>query len=245
MAVAVLVGLGAAAALLFAGYVFGAKSGRGVRERLTARALADAQEMRNLREQVVREQDGARGFREDVGKMMDALLRQGDALQRVVGPIVERNEQFEALRSMVQNALGPLLQREQLAFELGTLNDASSTRGELTRLLDEIAEKGHFSAVLLCDDHGLPLAASTDARELERLAATTALMVLMADRIGGSGAPTPLSLMIHDAEDKETLCRIFRVREQRMLLTAVARGRALSPLALDAALPTVDRALTR
>ena len=244
MAVAVLVGFGAAAALLFAGCVFGAKSGRRARERLAARALADAQEVQNLREQVAREQDAARDFREDVSRMIDALLRQGDALQQVVVPIVERSEQFEALRAVVQSALAPLLQREQLAFDLGALHTESTTHGQLAHLLDEIAERGHFSTVLLCDDNGLPLAANSGAREQERLAATTALMVLLADRIGGEGAPAPLSMMIHDTDDKETLCRIFRVRDQRMLLTAVSQGRALSPLALDAALPTVDRVLT-
>jgi len=244
MAVAGLVGFGAAAALLLAGYVFGAKSGRQARERLASRALADAQEVRNLREQVAREQEGAGNFREEVSKRIDALLRQGDALQRAVVPIVERSEQFEGLLSVVQSALSPLLQREQLAFDLGALPTKSTTHGQLTPLLDEIAERGHFSAVLLCDDNGLPLAANSGARELERLAATAALLVLLADRIGGEGVSAPLSMMIHDTDDKETLCRIFRVRDQRMLLIAVSQGRALSPLALDAALPTVDRVLT-
>ena len=155
-----------------------------------------------------------------------------------------RNEQDESLRTTIQQILAPLAQREKLSLELSHLGDRSGHHGDLSTLLDQIAEKGNFSAVLLSDNEGLPLAASRNARDLDRLGATSSLLLLIADRLARDDAPAPLSLMVHDGANRVTLCRIFRVGYQRLALTAVSPGGQLTPTALDPALVKVDAALS-
>ncbi|MBL8431849.1 MAG: hypothetical protein JNK80_05585, partial [Dechloromonas sp.] len=64
-----------------------------------------------------------------------------------------------------------------------------------------------------------------------------------ADRLGRDDAPAPLSLMVHDGANMVTLCRIFKVGDQRLALTAVSPGGQLTTTALDPALVKVDAAL--
>jgi hypothetical protein len=154
------------------------------------------------------------------------------------------DEGDENLRTTIKQVLSPLIQREQLSFELSHLKAVSGRRSDLTALLDQIADKGNFSAVLLSDEEGWPLASSSNTRELERLCATASLLFLLADRIARDSAPAPLSLMVHDESNTVTLCRIFRVGDQRLSLTAVSAGVQLTPTALDPALVKVDAVLS-
>lgn len=154
------------------------------------------------------------------------------------------DEGDENLRSAIKQLLTPLIQREQLSFELAHLKAASGRRSDLTTLLDQIAEKGNFSAVLLSDEEGWPLAASSNTRDLDTLGATASLIFLLADRIARDSAPAPLSLMFHDEANTATLCRIFHVGGQRLSLTAVSTGALLTPTALDPALVKVDAVLS-
>ena len=155
-----------------------------------------------------------------------------------------RNEQEESLRTAIQQILAPLAQREKLSFDLSHLEGRSGHHSDLSTLLDQIAEKGNFTAVLLSDNEGLPLAASRNARDLDRLGATSSLLLLIADRMGRGDAPAPLSLMVHDGANMVTLCRIFNVGDQRLALTAVSPGGQLTPMALDPALVKVDVVLS-
>jgi hypothetical protein len=164
----------------------------------------------------------------------------GTLRQRVSAP----DDGDENLRATIKNVLAPLMQREQLSFDLSHLTGASGRRSDLTALVDQIAERGNFSAVLLSDEAGWPLASSSGARDLERLGATASLVFLLADRIGRDSAPAPLSLMVHDEANTVTLCRIFRVAEQRLALTAVSSGAQLTPTALDPALVRIAAVLS-
>ena len=155
-----------------------------------------------------------------------------------------RNEQEESLRTTIQQILAPLAQREKLSLDLAHLEGRSGHHSDLSTLLDQIAEKGNFTAVLLSDNEGLPLASSRNARDLDRLGATSSLLLLMADRFGRDDAPSPLSLMVHDGANMVTLCRIFNVNDQRLALTAVSPGGQLTPTALDPALVKVDVVLS-
>ena len=150
----------------------------------------------------------------------------------------------ESLRTTIRRVLNPLIQREKLSFELSHLQAVSGRRSDLTALLDQIAEKGNFSAVLLSDEEGWPLATSGNARDPDRLGATASLLLLLADRIARDKSPAPLSLMVHDESNTVTLCRIFRVGDQRLSLTAVSTGVLLTPTALDPALVKVDAVLS-
>lgn len=169
----------------------------------------------------------------------------GEEAARLRDRIAEQGREDDGLRRAIQKVLSPLVQRERVALGLATLETPGGSQRNLNALLDQIAEKGNFSAVLLSDEQGLPLAASSGARDLERLGATASLMRLMADRTRRDGAPAPRSLMVHDADNTVTLSRLFDANNHRLALTAVSVGDSLSPAALDPALVKLGAALAR
>ena len=142
----------------------------------------------------------------------------------------------DGLRATLQDILSPLVQRERLSLDMARLEGHQGQERDLTAVLDQMAEKGNFSSVLLSDAQGWRLAASTATQDPERLGATASLLLLIADRIGRNGAPAPLTLMVHDSAGMTTLCRLFPVGSQRLTLTVVATGGQLTPLAVDPAL---------
>lgn len=166
-----------------------------------------------------------------------------EELTRLRERVSEQRHEDQDLRAAIEKVLTPLVQRDQVAFDLSHLESNRGQQRDLTALLDQIAEKGNFSAVLLGDDQGLPLAANSGARELDRLGATSSLMLLLADRLSRDGTPAPLSLMVHDAANSVTLCRLFHVDNQRLSLTAVSVGDQLGPAALDPALVKLNAVL--
>lgn len=185
-----------------------------------------------------------RGF-----ELREDLRRQDAARAQDLKQLRERlslrtDEANESLKASIEQMLSPLMQRERLSVELAHLDGRSGQSG-LTDLLDQIAEKGNFTAVLLSDNQGWPLAASANTRDADRLSITASLMLLAADRIGRDGAPTPMSLMMLDGTNMVTLCRIFHVDEHRLALTAVSPGAQLTPTALDPALGKIDAVLSK
>jgi hypothetical protein len=244
MANAIIVGTGAAALLLFAGYLFGVKRGSGARQALLSQNATQAQELERAKEQLAQQRvTTTETLRNDLEKMIQALLRHGDSMQGLLEPLTRRDAELQELRSLVQQVLAPLMQRERLAFELSNLGSQTGDHGGLRQVLDQIAEKGQFWGDLLSNEEGLPLAASSNVKDMERLSVFSSLVSLFADRIARSGGAAPLSLMMHDESNRATLCRIFEVGDQRLLLTAVSTGAQLSPIALDPALAKVDGAL--
>jgi len=172
-------------------------------------------------------------------------LMQVAEMRRLPKQLLQRqNEQENNLLATIRQVLTPLVQREQLSHELSHLEAGMDHDSDLTILLDQIAEKGNFEAVLLGDEAGWPLAASSNTRDLERWGATTSLLLLLADRMSRDSAPAPLALMVHDEANKVTLCRIFRVSGQRLSLTATSTGAQLTPTALDPALVKVNAVLS-
>ena len=162
-------------------------------------------------------------------------------LRQRLSPLEEGDEK---LRVTIKEMLTPLMQRDQLSFDLAHLKAVPGRRSDLTGLLDQIAERGNFSAVLLSDDEGWPLASSSNARDLDRLRATASLLLVVADRTARDSAPAPLSLMLHDETNSVTLIRIFHVWGQRLSLTAVSASGQLSPTALDPALVKIGAVLS-
>jgi hypothetical protein len=69
-------------------------------------------------------------------------------------------------------------------------------------------------------------------------------LALVADQIGEEQGIAPLSVMVRDASDATTLCRIFRVQGQRLSLTAVSNDSRLTSVALDPALMKIEAALS-
>jgi predicted regulator of Ras-like GTPase activity (Roadblock/LC7/MglB family) len=156
-----------------------------------------------------------------------------------------QNEREESLRLAIQQVLNPLIKREQLSQELSHLEVKLGHDGDLTALLDQMAEKGNFEAILLSDEEGWPIAASSNTRDPERLGAIASQLLLFAGRLGRGGTPAPLALMLHDETNTVTLSRIFRVGDQRLSLTAAAPGAQLTSTALDPALVKIDAVLLK
>ena len=172
-------------------------------------------------------------------------LAQAAEIKRLPDPSPRpQNEQDDNLRATIQQVLSPLVQRERLSHELSHLETQLGQGKDLTTLLDQIAEKGNFETVLLGDEAGWPLAASSNTQDLERWGATTSLLLLLADRMSRDNAPAPLALMVLDEANKVTLCRIFRASGQRLSLTAASTGAQLTPTALDPALVKVNAVLS-
>ena len=149
----------------------------------------------------------------------------------------------DGLRAALHDILSPLVQRERLSYELSRLEGSGGHQRDLTAILDQMADKGNFSSVLLTDAQGWRVAASSATQDSERLGATASLLLLMADRIASSGSPAPMSLMLYDTANSTTLCRIFQVDSHRMTLTVVARGADLTPAAIDPALVKLNAVL--
>jgi hypothetical protein len=240
-------GLVAAVLVLTAGYLLGARRGAAARERLWQQTLDVVDTYRRERSELLEQRSAVQsaGPGQELGKLLELVLRQGDALQRLLEPLTSRMGADNDLRATVEHVLTPLARRERLIVALSDVQTGSGHQSDLTRLLDRIAEKGQFRAVVLSDDAGLPLAASSNAWDVERLSAIGSLLLMSADRIGREGAPAPLSLMVHDEENNVTLCRLFRVRGRRLLLIAVATGVELTSTALDPALTMVDNILSK
>jgi hypothetical protein len=247
MLVAAISGVASAALVLTAGYLLGARHGARARERLWQQCLDLAESLRHERQILIEQREAMRAdeHRNDLGSLIDLLLKQGEAMQHMLEPLARRAVEDDKLRDTVEQVLTPLLQRERLEMELTNLETAKGDRSSLTRLLDQISDKGRFRVVVLTDDEGLPLATSTNAWDVDRLAGVSAHVSMLADRLGREGAPAPLSVMVHDEGNQVTLCRIFRVRNKRLILTAVSHSAELTSSALDPALTKVDAALSR
>jgi hypothetical protein len=152
-------------------------------------------------------------------------------------------EQETSLRTTIQDVLAPLVERERISLDLAQLASRGGQRRELVPLLDKIADVGRFETVLLTNEEGLPLAANLAAGHLERLAAASTRLALVADQIAGERGIAPRSVMLRDASDAITLCRMFRVQDQKLTLTALSNDSRLASTALDPALDKIEIAL--
>ncbi|MGJ4930290.1 hypothetical protein ACQR1I_07170 [Bradyrhizobium sp. HKCCYLS2038] len=156
----------------------------------------------------------------------------------------DATERETRLRSAIEDVLAPLVERERISLDLAQLASRPGRRRELVPLLDRIAEVGRFETVLLTNEEGLPLAANTTGRHTERLAAAATRLSLVAEKVSAEHDVAPLSVMLRDASEATTLCRIFRVQDQTLTLTALSSDPRLASVALDPALAKVQVALT-
>lgn len=242
-----LLGILAAGILVFAGYLLGVKRGFRERDQLRKQAALQIKEHLRLRElvsHITKDDSDTLNMRRDLLNMTKALVSHSKAVNRILEPLNKRDSEFDSLKTIVEQALAPLKQRDQLAYELSSLNAKFGDRNNLVLLLDQIADKGQFWAVSLHDEQGLLLAASRNAKNIDRLTAISTMVLLFADRIGRNEGPAPLSLLVHDESNMATLVRIFQVGEQRLLLSAVATGAQLTATALDPALSKVSAVLS-
>lgn len=221
MIITVLTGLAASAMLLVAGYLLGVKQGHQAREKLRQK-LSEQEDLK-----------------------IDTLLRQSEALHRVIEPLSQWDVQVEKLRSEIKQIQNTIVRHDQVALELTGLKTGSGNRSDLALLMNEISEKGHFETVLLSDESGLPLVASSNARNLDRITAIASFVVIFGDRISRDDKTAyPVSFLVRDTSNSDILCRILQVGNQRLVLTAVSTQPQLTPSALDPALGKVIDLLT-
>lgn len=243
---AVVAGGLAAVLLVLGGYVLGVRESLRHRRRLGIRLDLQAAQLARAREQVAFSSGAAETLKESADRTIRVLLQQGKTLQELASqlgqPLAMRDNDRATLKSLIAEVLAPVLKREQiaLAFSDRSAGTASGQREALAPLLERMAEIGGFDTVLLADGDGRPLAASAASGDLDRASAVAPLVLAFADRAGHGDAPQPLSLVIHDDRNRETLCRIFHVGSRRLLLLAVAKGVTLTSTALDPALPSVE-----
>ena len=214
---ALLIGLGAAVLLLLAGYLAGLR--RGSRERARLRGVGEQQAA------ILQHWKSAL---DDNGSLKSAI-------EQVLTPLVERE------RLSIEQVLAPLVERERLSLDLARVGSAGERR-DLSPLLDQVASAGNFGSVLLSNEDGLVVASAGTAPDFDAMAAATARLTGAADqfaeRRGGA-----LAILIRDAADSTTLCRLFATRGQRMALTATSYDTRLVAMALDPALAKIETAL--
>jgi len=149
------------------------------------------------------------------------------------------------VRQEIAMALAPILDRERAGSEMARIETGSGTLVELPRILDDIASRGGFTAILLGDEVGLPLAATAGARDVEIWAGGCSLLLSLSDRLAQGGASPLVAVVMQDESNQLIVHRIFRSGNERYILSAVSRGQRLGPDALDAALGKVEAVLTR
>jgi hypothetical protein len=147
-----------------------------------------------------------------------------------------------ALKSTIEQVLAPLVERERLSLDLARVGGAGERR-DLSPLLEQVASVGNFGSVLLSNEDGLVVACAGTAADFDAMAAATARLTGAADQFaaprGGARA-----VVIRDAADSATLCRLFTTQGQRMALTATSNDTRLAAVALDPALAKIELALT-
>jgi len=189
-----------------------------------------------MRELAQRVTDG-----DDSVERLDALRSE---LQQTLAPILKQDRENQGIHKMMLDVLGPLMEKERRAQGLTLVSPNRGGRTHLPRLLDTLARRGGFAAVLLSDEMGLPLAASSGARDADVLAGVSSLVLTLADRVASSGGPAPLAVLLRDASNQRILHRIFTVNDDRFLVTAVAKGSEISTDALDPALTALEEVLS-
>lgn len=177
------------------------------------------------------------------GEQIESLRRE---LHRTIAPLLERDKTTQQdLRAFMSDVLSPLLESERRGQALHSLSQSRRGREHLPMLLDTMARRGAFLAVLLTDEVGLPLAASSGAKDADVLAGVSSIILTLADRVTRSGGPTPHAVLIRDSSNAYILHRIFNVGDERFLVTAVTKGSAIATDALDPALPALEHALEK
>lgn len=212
-------------------------------------ALAPLEEQRErveaLTTQLAAVSAGQLQGRADIERSLKPLLEQSqktlrlkDEIETLIRPLASQTDMEDRLRKVVAEALQPMVLSDLIETELARLEPGTG-RTELQRTLDEVVDRAAMTALVLSDDGGLPLAASTGAVEVDLLAVNASLLLSLADRLVSGGSPQPLSVLLHDTQNRMLLTRFFEVEGDRYLLTAIVSGRSIKPTVLDPALPSI------
>ena len=177
-----------------------------------------------------------RGLRERT-RLRDAAEQQTAILQGWK----QRNASALDAKSTIEQALAPLVERERLSLDLARVG-SDGERRDLSPLLEQVASVGNFGSVLLSNEDGLVVASAGTAPDFDAMAAATARLTGVADQFAARRGGA-LAVVIRDAADSTTLCRLFTTHGQRMALTATSNDTRLAAVALDPALAKIETAL--
>jgi hypothetical protein len=89
----------------------------------------------------------------------------------------------------------------------------------------------------------LLLAAVGDDGGAVAVSGVSSMLLTFAERSVALGSPAPVAIMVHDEAHRLLLHRLFRVGDERYVLTAIARGRTIQPSTLDPALGKIEQLL--
>jgi predicted regulator of Ras-like GTPase activity (Roadblock/LC7/MglB family) len=147
------------------------------------------------------------------------------------------------LKTTIEQVLAPLVERERQSADLARVGGGAGQRRDLSPLLEQVARVGNFGSILLSNEDGLVVAAAGRAPDFDAMAAATARLTGAADQfaIHRGGA---LAVVVRDAADTTTLCRLFTTQGQTMALTATSNDTRLTAVALDPALAKIETALS-
>lgn len=195
----------------------------------------------------------ARRVREDESRALRLQLRglrrayETGSLSVDVAP--DRSEdRITAVLEEVRSMVAPFAAQAGRQAALTELSPRFIHRGHLSALLAEIAARAGLETVVLSDGVGLPLAdagAADGASGCDALAAASAMILSLSDRLDDSGQPTMRGAVIRDAAGRTLLYRIFEVAEERYVLTGVTDDASVAPDALDPTLPQLRHILRR
>lgn len=146
-----------------------------------------------------------------------------------------------ALKSTIEQVLAPLVERERLSVDLARVGSAGQRR-DLSPLLELVTKAGGFGSLLLSNEDGLVVASAGTAPDFDAIAAATARLTGAADQFAARRGGA-LAVVIRDAADSTTLCRMFTTHGQKMALTATSNDTRLTTVALDPALAKIETAL--
>ena len=145
------------------------------------------------------------------------------------------------LKTTIEQVLAPLVERERLSVDLARVGSAGQRR-DLSPLLEQVARVGNFGSILLSNEDGLVVASAGRAPDFDAMAAATVRLTGAADQFAANRGGA-LAVVVRDAADSTTLCRLFTTHGQRMALTATSNDTRLASVALDPALAKIETAL--
>ena len=145
------------------------------------------------------------------------------------------------LKSTIEQVLAPLVERERQSVDLARVGSAGQRR-DLSPLLEQVARVGNFGSILLSNEDGLVVAAAGRAPDFDGMAAATARLTGAAGQFAANRGGA-LAVVVRDAANSTTLCRLFMTHGQIMALTATSNDTRLTAVALDPALAKIETAL--
>jgi adenosyl cobinamide kinase/adenosyl cobinamide phosphate guanylyltransferase len=246
-AAAIVLGVGAAGLCVLGGYLLGWRRMRPARADLEARADAAQERVRRLERARSSPRLDTSAISAEISSAVRPLIERDQRTQRELAAVVASldQRQRDALTTQLETILGPVLARERLEREMVGLSAGTEHAVSLVEVLDALARIGAFSTVVVSDEVGLPLASNRGGVDPEVHAGIASMLLTVFERAARNDQPRPLGAVFRDEAHRLVIHRVFTVQSARFVLTAVSMGMDVGPEALDPALVSIERMMTR